>query len=98
MLHGFGDGCDVFGRVATAATCKIEQPRVRKVGQPAVHVIGCHVKACWRQGVGQTSIRIAGNVRGSAVRKLLEKRLHEVGPERAIQSNRERINVGDSIP
>ena len=63
-----------------------------------MHVLGLEIKAGGRERVGQAGIRVAGNVSGRALGKLLEVRPHEVRPERAVEADRQRMRVGKGIP
>ena len=63
-----------------------------------MHVLGLEVEAGGRERVGQAGIRVAGNVSGRTIGKLLKVGPHEVGPERAVEADRQRMGVGKGIP
>ena len=91
VRHAPGDGGDVFGRVAAATAGEIEQAGVGELGHEFLHVPRFEIEAGGCQRIGKPGVRIAGNVGGGAGGELLQMGTHESGPERAIETNRERV-------
>ena len=90
------DRVRVLGRRAAAAADEVDEAVLRERAQVAARVRGLLVVE--PEGVRQPRVRMAGDVRGRAVREALEKRPHLRRPERAVDAHDERLGVLDRDP
>lgn len=88
----------MLGGVAAAAASKVEEAGFGEVGEMVRHVTGLEVKAGRGEGVGEAGVGIATEGGGGTLVEVLEEGLHEVGPQGAVESDREGVGVGDGVP
>jgi hypothetical protein len=97
-LRDAGDRGDVLGGVAAAAADEVDESGRGKALDLALHVVGEEIESGRGEGIGQSGIRIDRDKSPRDAGELGEVRLHEVGPERAVQPDREGFGMGDGIP
>ena len=77
---------DVFGSVSTTAAGNVDQSAVCKLRKITRHILRAEIEARFRKGIRQTSIGVSRNRDVRLFRELLEKWIHEIWPERAVES------------
>ena len=97
-LRDAGDRGDVGGGVAAAASDEVDEAGLGETGDLALHVVGEEVEAGRGEGIGQSGVRVDGDVGRSDAGELGEVRLHEVGPERAVQPDGKGLGMGHGVP
>ncbi len=62
------------------------------------HILRAEVKAGRRKRIGQAGIWVAGDRRIRLLRELGQEGIHQIGAERAVEPDRERVHVLNRIP
>src|SRR6185437_11287907 len=85
-LECFCDCRDVLRSVSATAAGNVDQPAVCKLRQITRHVLRPEIESRFRKRIRQTGVGVSrdGDVR--LFREFLEKWIHEIGPERAVES------------
>ncbi len=74
------------------------RPPSANCAEVAGHVGRLEIEAGRRQRVRQPRVRIAGDRRARLGRQLGQERIHQVGTERAVEADAERLHVLDGVP
>ena len=96
--HRIGDRLDVRGGRAAAAADDVEKTALREFLDQARRVLGRFVVAGFGQRIGQARVRISGHKGVGDARQFLYVRPHELGAQRAIESDSERLCMAHGIP
>ena len=91
----FGDRADVFRRRAATAADDIEPAVPRPIAQLRRERFRRFRKTGRRKRIGQAGVWIGARKAGREPRHFLDVRPHLVGPERAVQTDDERLGVPD---
>src|SRR5450631_1087243 len=97
-LKSLGYGCDMLGRVAATATGNIDQSCARKIAEVTRHVLRSKIEPGLRQRIWQARIGVARDRHVGFLRKLLQKRIHQVRAQRAIETHGERLHMLHRVP
>ena len=89
----FGDGGDVLGRVAAAAAGDVDEAGRGEVAEVAGHVRRAEIEAGLGERVGQAGVGVAGDGDVGFLGELGEEGIHQVGAERAVEADGERLDV-----
>ena len=89
---------DVLRRVAAAAARDVQHAAFGEITEVAGHVFRLQIKACRRQRIRQSGIRICGDVGAGFLRELRQKWTHQVRPERAVEPDGKRFQMLHRIP
>ena len=92
------DGGDVFGRVAAASAGDVDQSTFGEIAEVAGHVRRAEIEAGLGKRIGQAGVRVAGDGDVRFLGESLEKWVHQVGAEGAVQSDGERLDVLHRVP
>ena len=96
-LHGFRDGGDVLRRIAATAAHDVHEARFGEVGGVTGHVWRQQIEARWRERVRHARVRIGRHKAIRLGRQFFEEGAHLVRPERAIQTDRQRLHMPHRI-
>jgi hypothetical protein len=98
FLKRVGDALDMRGRVAAAAAGDVEPALLREVEHEGPHVLRQKREAGGRERVGQAGVGVAAEVASGQARELLDIGPHLVRPERAVDSDAQRLGVRHGNP
>ena len=90
------DGGDVLGRGAAAAADDVDEAMLRPVGDLIGQLIGRLVVAA--EGVGQAGVRVRRDVAVADARQLLDVLAQFISAERAVESERQRLDMAERVP
>jgi hypothetical protein len=90
------DGTDVLGRGAAAATEDVDQAGVGELADDRGHLVGGLVVLA--EGVGQPGVGVAGDEAVGEPAQLGDVLTHLGGTERAVEADRQRLDVADGVP
>src|SRR5580704_10520327 len=85
------DSRNMLGSISTAAASDVDQPSPRKIPQITRHVLRPQVEAGFRQRIRQTGVGVTRDRHLRLFRQLLQKRIHQIGAERAVEAHRQRL-------
>ena len=97
-VQRFRDRGNVFGRVAAAAASDVDQAALCELAEEISHVLGLQVEAGRRKWIRQARVRIARDGGTGFLRQFREEGTHQVGAERAVQSDGERFDMFHRVP
>src|SRR5579871_4661238 len=88
----------MLGGISATSARNVDQSSPRELSQITGHVLRAKVEASLGKRIRQPGIGVAGNRHVRLFREFLEKRIHEIGTERAVQAHRERLYMPYSVP
>ena len=74
------------------------RPPLRKVAEITGHVRRAQIEAGWRERIRQAGVRVAGDGHVRFLGELFQEWIHQIGAERAVQADGERLHVLDRVP
>src|SRR5690606_4974371 len=96
VLHRFGDGADMLGGGAAAATDDIHEAGPGKLGDQFRGLGGAFVILAER--IGQTGVGVGGDIGVGLVGQLLQIGTQLAGTQRAVQAHGDRLGGAGEVP
>src|SRR6202166_3841883 len=97
-IERFGDGCYVLRCVPAATASNVNQSSAREVAEITSHILRSQIETGFRQRIRQTRVRVARDSHICLLREFLQKRIHQIRTERAVESHRQRLHVPYRVP
>jgi len=88
----------VFGGVAAAAAGDVTQVAVGELGHEARHVFRLEVETRGRERIWQAGVRVGGDERVGLAGEFGKEWPHQIGADRAVETDGKRIVVPHGIP
>lgn len=92
---GLGDRADVIGRAAAAAADDVDETGLRPILDVMRHLVRGHVVAAHL--VRQSGVGMKGGMELGDPRHVLDVRSQQIRPERAVEADRQRLDMAEAV-
>ena len=96
-FHRFRDRGNVLGRIAAAAAHQIDEAIGGEVLGILAHVLGFQIKARGGERIRQAGVRIGRDKAIRLRRQFLQEGPHQIGAQRAVQTDRQRLHMPHGV-